>query len=117
RPSTSQAGARWTRTQVWSTRPTPAATASSLSSRCARSRSWACPSKGCGSVRPDLSSRPSTHKNKMKDRLSTLIARRHPRYEELKPHWDFLEATYEGGRAWFKDNIFRYIKEGDSEYA
>lgn len=32
-------------------------------------------------------------------------------------HWDFVEATYEGGRAWFKDNIFKYLKEGDDEYA
>lgn len=52
----------------------------------------------------------------MKDKFSELVKRRHPRYEELLPHWDFLEATYEGGRAWFKDNIFRYLKEGDTEY-
>lgn len=51
-------------------------------------------------------------------RLRALIERRHPEYEETKAHWDFLEDTYEGGRDWFADgNIFRYIKEGSSEYA
>jgi hypothetical protein len=50
-------------------------------------------------------------------KLRALIERRHPEYEENKDHWDFLEETYEGGREWFKDNIFRYIKEGDTEYA
>jgi len=53
----------------------------------------------------------------MKDKFSELIQRRHPRYEEMRPHWDFLESTYEGGRAWFKDNIFKYVKEGDEEFA
>jgi len=41
---------------------------------------------------------------------------RHPLYERLAPHWDFLEVTYRGGREWFDKNIFRYIKEGDGEY-
>lgn len=50
-------------------------------------------------------------------RLKALIARRHPEYEENINHWEFLEETYEGGREWFKDNIFRYIKEGDKEFA
>ena len=45
-----------------------------------------------------------------------IVERKHPLYEELVPHWDFLEASYKGGRGWFKDNIFRYIKEGDREY-
>lgn len=48
--------------------------------------------------------------------LLKLIERRHPEYEEQKPHWEFLEDTYEGGRGWFKENIFRYVKEGDAEY-
>lgn len=52
----------------------------------------------------------------MKD-ASKLITRRHPLYVKMLPHWNFLESTYEGGRAWFKDNIFRYLKEGDKEYA
>lgn len=50
-------------------------------------------------------------------RLKALIARRHPEYEENVKHWDFLEDTYEGGREWFKENVFRYIKEGDKEFA
>lgn len=48
--------------------------------------------------------------------LQTLIKRRHPLYEETKPHWEFLESTYNGGREWFKDNVHRYLKEGDIEY-
>lgn len=49
-------------------------------------------------------------------KLMNLIKRRHPEYEALLPHWDFIEATYEGGRNWFEENIFRYIKEGDQEF-
>lgn len=52
----------------------------------------------------------------MKDRNAELIKRRHPRYEGKLAHWDFLESTYEGGREWFKSNIFRYVKEGDDEF-
>jgi hypothetical protein len=48
--------------------------------------------------------------------LKEFIARRHPEYEEHEPIWDFLEDTYEGGREWFEENIFRYIKEGDKEF-
>lgn len=53
----------------------------------------------------------------MSDKLSKLVKRRHPLYAEKLPHWNFVEATYEGGRAWFEDNIFRYMKEGEKEYA
>lgn len=50
-------------------------------------------------------------------KLRALISRRHPQYAENMKHWEFLDATYEGGREWFENgNIFRYIKEGDSEY-
>lgn len=49
--------------------------------------------------------------------LRAFIKRRHPEYEAKCAHWDFLDATYEGGREWFKTNIFRYIKEGDKEFA
>lgn len=48
--------------------------------------------------------------------LAALIARRHPLYECTKDHWEFLEATYNGGREWFKSNIHRYMKEGDKEF-
>jgi len=49
-------------------------------------------------------------------RLRKLIERRHPLYDEMLSHWMFLEQTYEGGREWFKENVFRYIKEGDTEF-
>lgn len=49
-------------------------------------------------------------------KLRALIERRHPCYEENVEHWEFLEDTYEGGREWFEQNIFRYIKEGEKEY-
>lgn len=48
--------------------------------------------------------------------LRLLITRRHPEYATYKEHWHFLEETYEGGREWFKGNVFRYIKEGEIEY-
>lgn len=49
--------------------------------------------------------------------IKTLTERRHPLYESMKSHWDFLEDTYYGGRQWFEDHIFKYIKEGDIEFA
>ncbi|MGZ8497406.1 MAG: phage portal protein [Candidatus Binatia bacterium] len=49
--------------------------------------------------------------------LGKLIKRRHPDYEKLLPHWNFLELCYEGGRDWFKTHVFRYIKEGETEFA
>lgn len=48
--------------------------------------------------------------------IQELVNRRHPDYETRKAHWDFIAATYAGGRTWFKDNIFRYFKEGDAEF-
>lgn len=48
--------------------------------------------------------------------LRALIERRHPEYACNKDHWKFLEDTYEGGREWFEEHIFRYIKEGDKEF-
>jgi len=49
--------------------------------------------------------------------LEALIAKRHPQYEESVEHWSFLNSTYQGGRAWFKQNLFKYFKEGTAEYA
>lgn len=48
--------------------------------------------------------------------ITELVARRHPLYESMKDHWEFLDATYRGGREWFNKNIFRYFKEGEAEY-
>jgi len=48
--------------------------------------------------------------------LKALVNRRHPEYVDRAKHWDFLKSCYEGGRDWFKENIFRYLKEGDKEH-
>ncbi|MEO9497591.1 MAG: hypothetical protein ABJG42_24170 [Vibrio splendidus] len=57
---------------------------------------------------PDLFDRTSINK---------IIRRLHPDYSEMYPHWKFLEASYRGGPTWFKENVFRYMKEGDKEYS
>lgn len=49
--------------------------------------------------------------------LQKFLERRHPEYSAKLEHWNFLDAAYEGGRGWFADNIFRYIKEGENEFA
>lgn len=49
-------------------------------------------------------------------KLKDLVKRRHPEYDNRLQHWNFLAATYAGGREWFKDHIFRYFREGDQEY-
>lgn len=55
--------------------------------------------------------------NAMDDKaLAAMLERRHPFYAMLKPHWDFLEATYDGGREWFDENLFKFHKEGVKEY-
>lgn len=48
--------------------------------------------------------------------LQEFLKRRHPEYENRIKHWNFLEATYEGSRDWFKANIFKYLKEGRKEF-
>lgn len=58
----------------------------------------------------------STAGNDDQKRLRKLVERRHPKYKQLLPHWNFMQATYEGGREWFEGNVFRYIKEGDKEF-
>ncbi|MGZ8172591.1 MAG: hypothetical protein ACXWT0_01685 [Methylobacter sp.] len=50
------------------------------------------------------------------DALKKLIARRHPEYNKLLEHWNFLELCYDGARDWFDTNIFRYLKEGEGEF-
>jgi hypothetical protein len=49
--------------------------------------------------------------------LARFIKRRHPDYAGMLAHWEFVDATYKGGREWFEPNIFRYIKEGEKEFA
>src|SRR5215472_12236793 len=53
--------------------------------------------------------------------LTELVKRRHPEHSrEMKDHWNFCEACYRGGRAWFNvplhENLFRFYKEGEKEY-
>lgn len=48
--------------------------------------------------------------------FKNLISRRHPLYDEMVTSWDFFESTYHGGRKWFEDNIFKYIKEGQKDF-
>jgi len=48
--------------------------------------------------------------------IKKIVDRKHPLYLVLKPHWDFLGESYSGGRTWFENNIFRYMKEGEGEY-
>lgn len=50
------------------------------------------------------------------DELKAMIERVHPEYIEHAPQWCFFEETYKGGREWFEKNIFRYIKEGETEH-
>jgi hypothetical protein len=54
--------------------------------------------------------------NDRQKQLKKFLDRRHPLYEAMRAHWEFLATTYEGGREWFESNIFRYIKEGDGEF-
>ncbi|MDE4297095.1 hypothetical protein PXK56_18060 [Phaeobacter gallaeciensis] len=50
------------------------------------------------------------------DTLRSFFDRRHPMYGDMVTHWKFLEASYKGGRAWFENNLFKYLKEGDKEF-
>lgn len=51
------------------------------------------------------------------EQIKNVAERRHPQYDCLLPHWQFMEDTYVGGREWFAENIFQYVKEGNDEYA
>jgi hypothetical protein len=53
---------------------------------------------------------------KIEDPLREFYERRHPEYKALLPHWLFLESTYRGGRDWFASNIFKFHKEGATEF-
>ena len=55
--------------------------------------------------------------NEQQKKVKAFLARRHPEYEMMLPHWEFMKACYDGGRSWFEGNIFKYIKEGETEYA
>lgn len=51
------------------------------------------------------------------DELAALYERVHPEYDGLLDHWRFCYSTYMGGEQWFSENIHRYYKEGEEEYA
>jgi len=51
------------------------------------------------------------------DVMNAFYLRTHPEYAGLLAHWRFCRQTYAGGPSWFKDNIFKFHKEGDQEYA
>ena len=50
------------------------------------------------------------------DMIKEMVERRHPEYTDNYDHWNFLYATYQGGREWFDTHIFQYVKEGEAEY-
>lgn len=54
--------------------------------------------------------------SKEQKRLKRLIERRHPEYASNVAHWTFLSSTYNGGRQWFANNLFKYLKEGKAEF-
>ena len=50
--------------------------------------------------------------------IENVVKRRHPEYDEQKPHWNFCELSYRGGREYITaGNVFRYFKEGGKDYA
>lgn len=50
-------------------------------------------------------------------KIKNLINRRHPEYNDRKEHWRFCMATYESELNWYKDNLFKFVREGDDTYA
>lgn len=48
--------------------------------------------------------------------LDQVATRTHPEYAEMLPDWMFYRSTYNGGRKWLQQNIFKYYKEGTDEY-
>lgn len=55
--------------------------------------------------------------SKKTDILRAFYDRRHPEYTAQAAHWYFLKQTYEGGRQWFSQNIFKFHKEGSEEFS
>lgn len=55
-------------------------------------------------------------KDASSEQIGVVLGRRHPTYDLMADHWEFLLDTYTGGRAWFNKHIFKYLKEGDKEF-
>jgi hypothetical protein len=72
---------------------------------------------GSASVIPlsDIENYQSADDNKTNP-INRLISRRHPEYFNKVSSWRFFSSTYHGGRAWFNDNVYKYFREGDTEY-
>jgi hypothetical protein len=49
--------------------------------------------------------------------IAPFIKKKHPNYDKFSPEWTFFKETYDGGKSWFENNIDKYFKEGDDEYA
>lgn len=60
---------------------------------------------------------PFTYSGVPQEDLKAFVSRRHPDYAEKLEHWNFLEATYKGGREWFEENLFSYHKETPERFA
>lgn len=50
------------------------------------------------------------------DDLTKMLERKHPEYDNYYGEWLFYKATYDGGKQWFLNNIFKYVKEGNTEF-
>ena len=48
--------------------------------------------------------------------FQNLIQKKHPEYDAKVPHWEFLNETYESPRDWFRKNLFRFVREGESTF-
>jgi hypothetical protein len=60
----------------------------------------------------------ATSKQNTQDAVSReFFDRRHPLYNDMLEQWLFYFSSYKGGRKWFKDNVFRYHKEGQKEFS
>lgn len=60
---------------------------------------------------------PTDASNVKEDLTRSFFDRRHPMYAELVEHWAFLDASYKGGRGWFERHLFKYFKEGETEFS
>ena len=48
---------------------------------------------------------------------STIISKRHPNYSSWLGKWEFFLESYVGGIDYANNNLFKYFKEGDTEFS
>lgn len=53
----------------------------------------------------------------MTEATRSIISNRHPQYSEKLEDWRFFKQSYIGGRQYISDNLRKYFKEGDKEFA